>query len=98
MKLLGGTPLYNEIEMLAMLTSEATLRISVGGQTYERIGKPGLNVFAVKAAYGRPLFEILRRGTVTQSVMSNCEITERPRREDPVYVGGSSTRQFLVVR
>ncbi len=94
MELLGRTPLHNEVEMLAMLTGGATLRISMGNRSYDKVGKPGLNVFSVPATHGTPVFQILRNRVVIETVQSNWEITQRPPREDPVYVGGSNMRRM----
>ena len=45
MRLAGPSKLYNEIEMLALLTAPSVLEISVGNKTYTKNASNGLQVF-----------------------------------------------------
>jgi len=93
-KLLGATPPINEIEMVALLTAPATLEIQIGGKTYQQVAAAGLAVFAAPAGYGWPVFRIVRDGKPVVETTSHWEIVKNVGIQNPVYFGGSSTRDF----
>jgi len=95
MHLIGNTPLHNEIEMLAFLTTRATLHIMIAGRYYEQAGTPGLTVFHAPAAPGRPIFRIIRGDQTIVEKASDWVIATEFSSENPEYVGGSSTRPFV---
>ena len=64
----------NNIEMLAFLTSDATLRIEIGGHAYTRAGKAGLNSFTTPIEPGVPKFSILRNGVNVLELTSDTQI------------------------
>jgi hypothetical protein len=63
----GETPSDN-IEMVAFLTSPATLSITISGVTATQAGTTGLNVFTIPLVNGTPVFSIVRNGTTTLTV------------------------------
>jgi len=95
MRLLGKTPVNNNIEMLAFLTAPSMLQISIGDKTYKSEAKPGMAVFSVPASFGQPKFAILRSGKVVASVAAHYVISPNPGRENPIYYGGSSNRSVV---
>jgi hypothetical protein len=96
-KLLGSTPLANDIEMIAMLTRPATLEIDIAGKTYRQQAPAGLTAFRAPAAPGRPDFRILRDNRVAVEKRSDWTITDKPDALSPLYFGGSSTRPFVPI-
>lgn len=94
MKLRGETPVSNDVEMIAFLVRPATLEIEEGGQRYDLDVPAGLQVFRVPAQVGRPVFRIRRDGTVIVEKQSDWTIAANPDAQDPLYVGGSTTRPF----
>jgi hypothetical protein len=95
MHVIGSTPIKNEIEMLAFLTAPATLQIEIAGRTYEQRGVPGITSCRAPAAPGRPIFRIVRAGRTILEKASDWTIVAEFNSENPEYVGGSSTRQFV---
>jgi hypothetical protein len=96
-KLLGDTPVANDIEMLAMLTAPATLEITIAGKSYRQNASAGLAAFRVPAAPGRPQFRILRGPATVVEKLSDWTIDANPDIATPLYFGGSSTRAFVPV-
>ena len=92
--LLGKTPLSNEIEMIAFLTQPATLQIEIAGQVHVMTATAGLATMRIPASAGRPEFRILRGDKIIVKQTSYWEIEARPAVQSPLYLGGSSTRQF----
>jgi hypothetical protein len=92
---LGKTPVRNRIEMLAMLTAPATLEIDIAGHREIRSVSAGLRILETDAKLGRPVFRIIRSGTVVVEKESDWEIVDRLEVANPVYFGGSSTRAFV---
>jgi hypothetical protein len=95
MHLRGPTQVHNEIEMLAFLPTAATLEIAIAGQTYRQAKPPGLASLRAPAAPGKPVFRIVRAGRVVVEKISDWSISGAFKIENPEYVGGSSTRQFV---
>jgi hypothetical protein len=95
MRLIGATPLHNEIEMLAFLPAPATLQIEVSGQMSERSATLGLTSFRVPAQVGQPIFRILRDKKVVVEKVSDWSIVPALSTENPEYMGGSSSRTFV---
>ena len=95
MRLAGPSKLYNEIEMLALLTAPSVLEISVGNKTYTKNASNGLQVFSVPASYGTPIFRILRDKQVVKSIEAHWSIKRPGKRISPDYLGGSSTRAVV---
>jgi hypothetical protein len=58
----------DNIEMVAFLTSPATLSITVKGVTSTQSGQSGLNVFTIPLVNGTPVFSIVRGGATTLSL------------------------------
>ena len=93
---LGDTMLTNDIEMLAMLTSPATLEIDIGGRSQHMQAGPGLTAFRVPAMAGRPCFRIVRGGQVLKK-LGDWTISAHPDAASALYFGGSSTRAFVSI-
>ena len=93
MRLLGRTPVENNIEMVAFLTAPGLMKISIDGKVYEKEAKAGMSVFSVPASWGRPSFEVVRAGKTVAAVDAHYAIKHDPNREDPLYYGGSSNRR-----
>jgi hypothetical protein len=91
--LTGATPITNQIEMLAFLTHPAVLEVEIAGRAFRKQGQPGLNAFYVDAAHGKPVFRIVRDNKAVLSLESNWDIEPTDDNLDPLYFGGSSTRQ-----
>ena len=95
-KRLGLTPLKNDIEMVALLRSPATLEINIGGQSYRQEAAAGLSTFRVPAAPGHPSFKIIRGNVVVVEKRSDWTIDAKPDVLNGDYFGGSSTRSFIM--
>jgi len=94
-KIVGSTPLENDVEMVAMLTKPAKMEIELNGQRTDADMPAGLRVLRVAASPGRPIFRILREGRVVVQKVSDWTIDGKPARHVPDYFGGSSTRTFI---
>ncbi len=90
----GQTPVQNEIEMVAMLTSPATLEITVGPTTRRDNVGAGLQILLAPAQPGKPRFRILRDGRPVLEKVSDWTIEETAEKLNPAYFGGSTTRTF----
>jgi hypothetical protein len=88
----GVGSVVNDIEMVAFLTAPAVMRITAGGTDYTSNGVAGLNVFRVPAVPGAPSFAIVRNGATVAQVTSNTSIVSTGTAQDPLYIGGGSTR------
>ena len=64
----------NDIEMLAFLTSDATLQIKINGRVYTRAGKTGVNSFTTPIEPGVPQFSIIRNGLSVLELTSDTRI------------------------
>jgi hypothetical protein len=96
-RLLGSTPLHNDVEMVAMLTQPATLQIDLAGKTTEKTVAAGLQTLKAPASPGRPIFRIIRNGRTVAEKESDWSIDANPNNSNPDYFGGSSTRVFAAV-
>ncbi len=94
-KLLGATPVQNDVEMIAMLTKPATIEIELDGQRKTADVPAGLQTLRFPASPGRPAFRIIRNGQVAVEKISDWTIENEPSRHVPDYFGGSSTRAFI---
>jgi hypothetical protein len=94
MRLLGKTPLRNQIEMLAFLTEPAIMEIEIADHRYSKSAAQGLVEFDAPAEMGRPIFRIKRGGRTIVAKSSDWTIDDRQDMEDPTYAGGSSIRPF----
>jgi len=94
MQLRGATPVHNQIELVALLTRPAILQIEIAGKRFERRVRAGLATLQVPATLGRPVFRILRNDHTELEKTSDWEIGGQSDAADPLYVGGSSTRNF----
>ena len=81
----------NEVEMLAFLTSPATLEIELAGKTHRRQADKGVTSFKVPLAPGTPLFRIVRDGQVVTSIRGE-DIRNTIAVQDMLYHGDSSLR------
>jgi hypothetical protein len=95
---LGGTPLTNDIEMVAFLVSPATLEIELNGQHFRRQAPVGMETMRAPASPGRPIFRILRHDKPVIELSSDWSIVKQEDALDPIYVGGSSNRRFVADR
>jgi hypothetical protein len=93
-RVVGPTPAKNSIEMLAFLTQPASIEIEISGQRFKKSAPTGLSALQAPAVPGWPVFRIVRNGQVALEKRSDWEILSNPDRDDPLYVGGSSTRSF----
>ena len=96
-KLLGKTPLMNDVEMVALLTSPATLEIELNGKRTRSDVQAGLQVLRFPASPGRPVFRILRNGQISLQKISDWQIEANSTRPIPDYFGGSTTRPFYPI-
>jgi hypothetical protein len=96
-QLKGATELRNNVEMVALLTAPARLQIELGGRKTERDVGAGLQVLTMSASPGRPVFRIVRNGTIAVEKVSDWTIDGHPSVANPDYFGGSSTRAFRPV-
>lgn len=94
-KIVGSTPLQNDIEMVAMLTQPSKLEIELNGRRTDADVQAGLQVLRIAASPGRPIFRVLREGRVVVQKVSDWTIDSNPTRHVPDYFGGSSTRAFV---
>ena len=94
MQLRGATPVHNQIELVALLTQPAVLQIEIAGKRFDQRSQAGLATLQAPATLGRPIFRIVRNDRVELEKISDWEIGERTDVADPLYVGGSSTRNF----
>ena len=96
-RLLGTTPLHNDVEMVAMLTQPATLQIELADRTAELSVAAGVHILKMPANPGRPIFRIMRNGQTIVERASNWLIETKADISNPDYFGGSSTRNFISV-
>jgi hypothetical protein len=94
-KRLGDTPLANDIEMLVFLTKPAELEIEIGGQHLRHTAPAGLASFRVPAVAGTPIFRILRANALVVEKRGDWTIEAKPEVASGLYLGGSSTRDFI---
>lgn len=92
---MGQSPITNDIEAIVFLTKPATLRVTIGGQSSERQLPAGVTPVFVAATPGRPTFSLVRSETELLKIQGAWRISESPGKMNPVYFGGSSTRQFV---
>jgi hypothetical protein len=91
----AGTPVSNQIEMIAFLTADATLEIDLNGKVNTKSASAGLATFSIPAEVGQPDFKIVREGQTVTEVLSAWPIVDHADIEDPLYRGGSSNRPFV---
>lgn len=91
----SGTPVSNQIEMIAFLTADATLEIDLNGKTYTKSANAGLATFSIPAEVGQPDFKIVRDEQTVTEVLSAWPIVDHADVEDYLYRGGSSNRPFI---
>lgn len=91
----GGTPLSNDVEIVALLRAPARLALTAGGNRVVRDVGAGLHTLRVPAAPGRPSFAVLRGGKAVIEGASAWPIAAAPGRGDATYGGGSSTRALV---
>ncbi len=96
-RLLGATPLHNDVEMIAMLTQPATLQIELAGRQVEMSVPAGLQVIKMPASPGRPVFRIIRSGKTIVEKVSDWLIDADAKNANPDYFGGSSSRAFVAI-
>lgn len=87
----GGAP-RNEIELLAFLTSPATLKISIAGKNYQQEANAGITSFKVPLDEGKPDFKIVRNGIAVQQMSGRHTIDNKIDVQDMSYLGVSSKR------
>jgi len=90
---IGDTPLTNDIEIIALLTADASIEISLGDKIVKQSLPAGLNTFKIPAAAGRPAFRIKRNNQIAVELESAWDISANPDKTTPDYFGGSSTRK-----
>jgi hypothetical protein len=96
MKVLGQTPLSNNVEMVAFLTAPSRLEIVVGGRTFQKdAAGPGLALLTVPAVAGRPKFRIMRAGAGVAQVEAHYAIAPAGAVPNLFYYGGSSNRPVV---
>ena len=93
-KILGLTPVQNNVEMVALLTHPATLEIKQGSERVKADVEGGLQVLKMPAKVGRPVFRIIRNGRTILQKESDWTIDGDPKVANAEYFGGSSTRAF----
>ena len=96
-RLLGSTPLHNDVEMIAMLTQPARLQIELAGRQVEKSVPAGLQVMTMPASPGRAVFRIIRNGKTIVEKVSDWLIDANANIANPDYFGGSSTRAFVAI-
>jgi hypothetical protein len=86
-------PVSDQIECLAFATAPGTLRITVGDQVSEQAVNKGFNTMYVPMHEGTPVFTLLRDGKAVVQATSRFPINNHITYQNPLYHGGSSTRQ-----
>ncbi|RDV28136.1 hypothetical protein DXV75_04015 [Alteromonas aestuariivivens] len=94
----NGEAPRNEIELLAFLTTPATLAIEIDGTTYEQYADAGMTSFKIPLQEGRPVFRILRDNKVIQEMVGKTSINIHDAEDvlDLTYWGMSSLRHAEV--
>ena len=95
-KLMGKTPISNDIEIVALLKKPAIVEIELDGRTIRQSGDK-VAVLRMPALVGRPVFRIYRDGIIVVEKSSDWIIEGREVIANPVYFGGSTTRAFVGV-
>ncbi|MER2562389.1 MAG: endo-1,3-alpha-glucanase family glycosylhydrolase, partial [Myxococcaceae bacterium] len=85
----GPAVAANRVELVALLTAPATLRIDLGGQRFERVVGAGLQRFDVALIEGTPTFSIVRNGTVVLQATSATPISNTINWQNPLYHAGA---------
>jgi hypothetical protein len=65
---------HDDIELLAFLTAPGTLKIAIGGQTYEQQAPAGISSFKVHSQKGTPMFSLERGGSTAVSMQGGVQI------------------------
>lgn len=94
-KVVGATPLSNEVELVALLKAPGRLTITLGGRRVSRDVGAGLQTLRLPAAPGTPSFTLTRAGRTAAAITGPWPIEARPARHDATYVGGSSLRRRI---
>lgn len=92
-----GKPV-DEIELLAFLKAPGTLKISIGGKSFDKQCPAGINSFTVPLVNGRPEFSLLRDGTEVMKVTGAWEISDRITYTNYLYHGDGGTVEALKSR
>ena len=95
MRAAGTTRLTNQIEMLAFLTSYATMQIVLPSGTIEKEAGAGLAILTAPAEVCQPRFKVIREGRTVLDIQGAWTIEASFSAEDPEYVGGSSNRAYI---
>lgn len=90
----GKTPFMNNVEMVALLTAPAIIEIEQGEALYRSNAQAGLATLSVPVKVGRPIFRIMRDEAVILETTSDWTVQQGGKVENPIYHGGSSTREF----
>lgn len=91
----GGTPMANDVELVALLKRPGRLVIDMNGRRYVKDVLAGLQTLRAPAAVGTPVFSLMRGGKRILRKVSDWPIAARPDRHDATYGGGSSTRPVV---
>lgn len=97
MKHAGTTPLANDVEVVAMLTTPATLEIKLQERNHYFQLEAGFQVVRVPAVPGKVKLILLRNGKRLLVKESDWQIDAYPQKHDALYVGGSTSRNFITV-
>jgi Glycosyl hydrolase family 71 len=73
-KLVGNAAAENNIELVAFLTAPATLKITIGGQSFTQEAAAGISSFKVPSAPGNPQFTLSRNGADVFSFQGPVQI------------------------
>jgi len=88
------SPPVDIIELLGFLKEPGVLRIEIGGKVFEKEAPAGLTSFQIPLQFGRPVFQLVRKGESVISLQSAFTIDDKPALvHDLLYKGGSSTRE-----
>ena len=94
-KLMGRTPICNDIEIIALLTKPAFVEIEMSGSRTKQSGDK-IAILRVPARPGKPTFRIYRDGEIVLEQVSDWYIREKSTVSNPVYFGGSTARPFVI--
>lgn len=88
----GGTPMANDVELVALLKQPGRLIVDMNGRRHVKDVPAGLQTLRAPTGVGTPVFSLVRGGRLVLRKVSDWPIRAKPDRHDATYGGGSSTR------
>lgn len=92
MEVTNGEAARDQIELVGFLKEPGTLQIEIAGKVYTMEANAGVTSFKVPLQNGKPVFKLIRNGTVAQQMTGSWNITSTVSIQNMLYHGMSSRR------